>query len=150
MRILVSNDDGIYAEGILALTAALLPFGDVTVVAPDMERSATGHAITMHHPLRVQRVNLPNLPVTAYSMDGTPADCVKMGVDILMDAPPDFVFTGINCGANLGTDVLYSGTVSAALEGCILGIPSAAFSAVGVCRLREAGSTMQNGVEELS
>ena len=131
MRILVSNDDGIYAEGILALTAALLPLGEVTVVEPDMERSAAGHAITMHHPLRVQRVNLPNLPVTAYSVDGTPADCVKIGVDILMEEPPDFVFTGINRGANLGTDVLYSGTVSAAMEGCILGIPSAAFSAVG-------------------
>ncbi len=127
----MSNDDGIFAEGILALTAALMPLGEVTVVAPDMERSATGHAITMHHPLRVKEVKLPSLKVKAYAVDGTPADCVKMGIDVLMPEPPDFVFTGINRGANLGTDVLYSGTVSAALEGCIMGIPSAAFSVAG-------------------
>ena len=128
MRILISNDDGIFAEGILRLVSSLITLGEITVVAPDMERSATGHAITMHHPLRVKEVKLPGLDVKAWSVDGTPADCVKMGVDVLMDKPPDFIFTGINRGSNLGTDVLYSGTVSAALEGCILGFPSAAFS----------------------
>ncbi|HHT65014.1 MAG TPA: 5'/3'-nucleotidase SurE, partial [Clostridiales bacterium] len=89
---------------------------------------ATGHAITMHFPLRVREVEMPGLDIQAYAVDGTPADCVKLGIDELLQDPPDFVFTGINRGANLGTDVLYSGTVSAAIEGCIMGIRSAAFS----------------------
>lgn len=128
MRFLVTNDDGIHAEGLIQLAASLATLGEVTVVAPDNERSATGHAITMHYPLRVRRVVLPGLDIQAYAVDGTPADCVKLGIDVLLEGRPDFVFTGINRGANLGTDVLYSGTVSAAIEGCIMGVRSAAFS----------------------
>ncbi|HHY81258.1 MAG TPA: 5'/3'-nucleotidase SurE [Clostridiales bacterium] len=128
MRFLVSNDDGIYADGLIQLAVSLSSLGEVTVVAPDTERSATGHAITMHHPLRVRKVNLPGLKIKAFAVDGTPADCVKLGIDELLDYRPDFVLTGINRGANLGTDVLYSGTVSAAIEGCIMGVPSLAFS----------------------
>ena len=130
MNFLLSNDDGIYAEGLYQLAASLSSLGKVTIVAPDSERSATGHAITMLYPLRVKEVKLPSLDVKSYAVDGTPADCVKLGIDLLLSEKPDFVFTGINRGANLGTDVLYSGTVSAAIEGCIMGVPSAAFSLV--------------------
>jgi len=130
MRFLISNDDGIHSEGIIQLASSISELGEVTVVAPDIERSATGHAITMHYPLRVREVKLPGLNVNAFAVDGTPADCVKLGIDELLDYKPDFVLTGINRGANLGTDVLYSGTVSAAIEGCIMGVPSAAFSLV--------------------
>ena len=128
MKFLISNDDGIFADGLYQLTKHLSSLGEVTVVAPDTERSATGHAITMHNPLRVREVKLPELNVPAYAVDGTPADCVKFGIDQVMKERPDFVFTGINRGSNLSTDVLYSGTVSAAIEGCIMGVPSVAFS----------------------
>jgi 5'-nucleotidase len=128
MRILICNDDGIYSEGILALARSLSAIGEVTVVAPDAERSATGHAITMYDPLRVQEIHLEGLKASCYSVDGTPADCVKLAVDHLMSEKPDIVFSGINRGGNLGTDVLYSGTVSAAMEGAILGFPAAAIS----------------------
>lgn len=130
MNFLLSNDDGIYAEGLYQLAASLSKLGKVTIVAPDSERSATGHAITILNPLRVKEVKLPGLDIKAYAVDGTPADCVKIAIDLLLEEKPDFVFTGINRGANLGTDVLYSGTVSAAIEGCIMGVPSAAFSLV--------------------
>src|SRR5690554_158142 len=109
MKFLVSNDDGIYSEGLYQLASSLLSLGEVTVVAPDNERSATGHAITMHYPLRVREVELPGLDIQAYAVDGTPADCVKLGIDKLLKEKPDFVFTGINRGSNLSTDVLYSG-----------------------------------------
>jgi len=128
MKFLVSNDDGIYAQGLFQLASSLTKIGEVTVVAPDNERSATGHAITMHFPLRVRKISLPGLEIDAYAVDGTPADCVKLGIDELLKEQPDFVFTGINRGSNLGTDVLYSGTVEAAIEGCIMGVRSAAFS----------------------
>ncbi|MBE3102492.1 MAG: 5'/3'-nucleotidase SurE [Firmicutes bacterium] len=128
MKFLVSNDDGINSEGIIQLATSLRTLGEVVVVAPDMERSATGHAITMHQPLRVRQVKLQDLDILAYAVNGTPADCVKMGIDILIEGKPDYVFTGINMGANLGTDVLYSGTVSAAIEGCIMGVKSVAIS----------------------
>jgi 5'-nucleotidase len=128
MKFLVSNDDGIQSEGILQLASSLTALGEVVVVAPDMERSAAGHSITMHHPLRVRKTKLAGLDIEAYAVDGTPADCVKLGIDELLEQKPDYVFTGINRGANLGTDVLYSGTVSAAVEGCIMGVRSAAFS----------------------
>lgn len=131
MNILVSNDDGIFAEGIKHLANTLRKMGKITVVAPDMEMSATGHAITMHSPLRVKKINWSHTTVEAYAVNGTPADCVKIGVDILMDDRPDIIFSGINRGANLGTDIVYSGTVSAAMEGCLLGIPSIAVSLAG-------------------
>jgi len=128
MKILVCNDDGIFADGIYHLAASLSRLGEVFVVAPDSEKSATGHAITLHHPLRVKRIKLPGLDIRAFSVNGTPADCVKIGVEVLAEGNVDLVFSGINRGANLGTDVFYSGTVSAAIEGCILGYQSAAIS----------------------
>lgn len=129
MNILVTNDDGFQAPGIRALAHALAELGRVVVVAPDRERSATGHAITMHKPLRVHEVDL-GAGIEAYHVNGTPSDCVKLGVEALMGERPDLVFSGINNGGNLGTDVLYSGTVSGAVEGAIQGIPSAALSLV--------------------
>ncbi|MEG6615591.1 5'/3'-nucleotidase SurE [Peptococcaceae bacterium 1198_IL3148] len=128
MRFLVSNDDGIQAPGINALRKALEQIGDVTVVAPDRERSATGHGITVYRPLRAKKVEYQNSNSIGYAVDGTPADCVKLGLETLLKAPPDLVISGINLGPNLGTDVLYSGTVSAAYEGVINGVPAIAVS----------------------
>lgn len=129
MRILISNDDGIFSEGIYVLAKSLMNVGEVIVIAPDSEKSATGHAITMHHPLRVTKAKFFDLNIEAYSVNGTPADCVKLGVQaILKDRLPDVVVSGINNGPNLGTDVIYSGTVSAAVEAAILEIPSIAVS----------------------
>ncbi len=126
MRILVTNDDGIDAPGLRAMAAALRELGEVTVVAPDRERSAVSHAITMADPLRAVPCEVDGLP--GWAVSGMPADCVLLGVRELMDEPPDIVASGINRGANLGEDVWYSGTVSAAMEGAILGVPSVAFS----------------------
>lgn len=126
MQILLTNDDGIEALGITELRKELTSLGELTVVAPDRERSATGHGITIHKPLRVNKMGYENC--TAFAVSGTPADCVKLAVQGLMDQPPDIIVSGINSGANLGTDVLYSGTVSAAIEGIIAGIPSIAVS----------------------
>lgn len=130
MNILVSNDDGIFALGIRALANALAEAGHtVTVVCPDRERSATGHGLTLHRPLRVNQVEeVFNPAVTAWACSGTPSDCVKLALDAILPSSPDFVVSGINHGANLGTDVLYSGTVSAAMEGVLEGIPSIAIS----------------------
>jgi 5'-nucleotidase len=127
-RILVTNDDGVYSEGIKLLAEALSEVGDVVVVAPDREQSATGHSLTLHRPLRLRK-----LEEARYAVDGTPTDCVNLAVLHLMkDHPPDFIASGINFGSNLGDDVTYSGTVSATFEGTLLGIPSVAFSqAVG-------------------
>jgi len=126
MHILLTNDDGIEAQGINVLREALSSLGKLTVVAPDRERSATGHGITLHKPLRVYKMDYDNC--TAYAVTGTPADCVKFAVEELMDEQPNIIVSGINSGSNLGTDVLYSGTVSAAVEGAIAGIPSIAVS----------------------
>ncbi|HBL25564.1 MAG TPA: 5'/3'-nucleotidase SurE [Acidobacteria bacterium] len=123
-RILVTNDDGIFSEGIKLLAEALAELGDVFVVAPDREQSAMGHALTLGRPLRMQKMG-----ERRFSVDGTPTDCVNLGVhSVLLDSPPDFVASGINYGLNLGDDVTYSGTVSATFEGTLLGIPSVAFS----------------------
>lgn len=130
MKLLISNDDGVFAAGIRALAETLATAGHtVTVVCPDRERSATGHGLTLHDPIRaepVQDLFAPNIQVWACS--GTPSDCVKLGLGGLLDQPPDFVLAGINHGPNLGTDILYSGTVSAAMEGLFEGIPSIALS----------------------
>ncbi|MBX2860578.1 MAG: 5'/3'-nucleotidase SurE [Vampirovibrio sp.] len=130
MKILVSNDDGIHATGIRTLVESLAMDHEVYVSAPDRERSATGHALTLHKPIRVDEIDfgLPN--VTAYSVSGTPSDCVKIALNAVLDIRPDVVVSGINHGPNLGADVLYSGTVSAALEGMINGVPSIAVSLV--------------------
>ncbi|MGD1907118.1 MAG: 5'/3'-nucleotidase SurE [Leptolyngbyaceae cyanobacterium] len=130
MRLLISNDDGIFASGIQVLANTLADAGhQVTVVCPDQERSATGHGLTLHDPIRAEAIEGIFAPqVKAWACSGTPADCVKLALGALLAAPPDMVLAGINQGANLGTDVLYSGTVSAAMEGVIEGIPSIAFS----------------------
>ncbi len=130
MHILISNDDGIFALGIRTLANNIASYGHkVTVVAPDRERSATGHGLTLHHPIRADIIEGIFAPeVTAWSCSGTPSDCVKLGLSAILKEKPDFVLSGINQGSNLGTDILYSGTVSAAMEGTIDGITSIAFS----------------------
>ena len=130
MKLLVSNDDGIFALGVRSLANELAVAGhEVAVVCPDQERSATGHGLTMHHPIRAEVVESGFHPtIKAWACSGTPADCVKLALWALLDSPPDLVLSGINHGANLGTDVLYSGTVSAAMEGVIEGIPGVALS----------------------
>ncbi|HET8761922.1 MAG TPA: 5'/3'-nucleotidase SurE, partial [Gemmatimonadales bacterium] len=126
MNILCSNDDGILAPGLALLADACRAVADVTVVAPDREQSGTSHSLTLHRPLRpTQR------PDGAYQVDGTPTDCVMLAMEALMPARPDFVFSGINHGPNMGEDVLYSGTVSAAMEGVMLGVPGVAISFTG-------------------
>ncbi|HZI64946.1 MAG TPA: 5'/3'-nucleotidase SurE [Thermoanaerobaculia bacterium] len=123
-RIFVTNDDGIFSEGIERLAEALADVGDVHTVAPDQERSAAGHALTLDTPLRAKEVG-----DRRWSVNGTPTDCVNWGVlHLLRDRRPDLLFSGINLGLNLGDDVTYSGTVSAAFEGALLGIPSVAVS----------------------
>ena len=126
-RILLTNDDGITSPGLHALYDALARIGDVTVVAPDAERSAIGHAITTFTPLRVKEY-WRGRTLMGYASSGTPADCVKLGVGTLFDRRPDLVVSGINLGSNTATNVIYSGTVSAATEARILGIPSIAVS----------------------
>ena len=128
MRILISNDDGIYSSGIRALAEGLVQNNEVYVVAPDRERSATGHSLTLHRPLRLDEVDhLPNVKA-GYATDGTPSDCVKIVIGAILRESPEIVLSGINHGPNMGTDVLYSGTVSAAMEGAIFNIPSIAIS----------------------
>jgi 5'-nucleotidase len=128
MRVLLTNDDGITSPGLHALAGAFVRTHETTVVAPEHERSATGHAITLHKPLRARRALGYPSGVTAWATNGTPADCVVLGVLELLSEPPDVVVSGVNVGANLGRDVTYSGTVSGAMEGAILGIPSIAVS----------------------
>jgi 5'-nucleotidase len=126
-HILVSNDDGIDAPGIFALVQELKKSAHVSVVAPDKQQSAVGHAITMHYPLRVIPF-LKNNELFGYAVDGTPADAVKIAVRSLLNSKPDLLVSGINHGSNTAINILYSGTVSAATEGTILGIPSIAVS----------------------
>ncbi len=123
MKILLSNDDGVHAPGLIAMHKELKKLGKVWVVAPLEERSTTGHSLTIHKPLR-----LSNMESGFYGVSGSPADCIYLGMNHVMKEVPDLVVSGINRGANLGQDVYYSGTVSAAREACILGIPSLAVS----------------------
>src|SRR3954466_6814502 len=126
MKFLASNDDGILAHGLECLVAAAEPLGEATIVAPDREQSATSHSLTLHHPLRpVRRGD------RRWQVDGTPTDCVMLAVEALLPERPDFILSGINHGQNMGEDVLYSGTVAAAMEGLALGIPSIALSFAG-------------------
>jgi len=122
-QILVTNDDGVHSDGIHELARALARLGKVIVVAPHIEASAIGHALTLRRPLRMER-----LREDVYEVDGTPTDCVNVAITQLYTTPPDLVVSGINKGYNLGDDVTYSGTVSGALEGSLLGIPSIAVS----------------------
>jgi 5'-nucleotidase len=124
MRILITNDDGIFSEGLRELAEAMAAHGEVVVVAPDREQSASGHSLTLNRPLRLQKVR-----EHWYAVDGTPTDCVNMAVHgVLKEAPPDLVVSGINFGVNMGDDVTYSGTVSAAFEASLHSLPAVAFS----------------------
>lgn len=131
LNILISNDDGIYSKGLYALAKEMTRLGSVAVVAPDKEQSAIGHAITMHQPLRCKKIKLFDLDIEAWRVSGTPADCIKIGVETLLSERPQLIVSGINNGENLGTDIIYSGTVSAAIEGSIFNIPSIAVSYEG-------------------
>lgn len=133
MHILITNDDGAFAPGILALVEALSPIAEVTVIAPDQNRSGVSSAITLEHALRVMEtpMRVMKTPMGWYQLNGTPADCVKLALSGFLDDVPDIVVSGINAGANLGDDVLYSGTVGAAIEGRFLGLPSIAISCTG-------------------
>lgn len=144
MRVLCSNDDGILARGLECLERAARPLGDVWVVAPDREQSATSHSLTLHHPLRPVQ-----LGPQRWQVDGTPTDCVMLAIEALLPERPDFVLSGINHGPNMGEDVLYSGTVAAAMEGLALGVPSIAVSFAGRV-LRSDDSLLDDHVENLS
>jgi 5'/3'-nucleotidase len=128
LRVLLTNDDGIASPGLLALARAMSRVATTFVVAPEHERSAASHAITLHKPLRATRVSLDAADVPAWATNGTPADCVVLGVLDLLAQPPDVVVSGINLGANLGMDLIYSGTVSGAVEGALFGIAAIAMS----------------------
>lgn len=124
--ILITNDDGIHSPGIEALAKALQDVGDTVIVAPDRDNSAVSHSLTMNRPLRIHQ-----LAQQRYTVNGTPTDCVAVALKIILDCPPDLLVSGINSGANLGDDISYSGTVSAAIEGTMYGIPSMAISVGG-------------------
>ncbi len=144
MRLLCTNDDGIDATGLKWLVEAATPLGEITVVAPDREQSATSHSLTLHHPIR---------PISRgerrFQVDGTPTDCVMLAVEALMPNRPDFILSGINHGQNMGEDVLYSGTVAAAMEGISIGIPSIALSFAGG-DLRADVSMLDDQVESVT
>ncbi|MBH31976.1 MAG: 5'/3'-nucleotidase SurE [Candidatus Marinimicrobia bacterium] len=125
--ILVTNDDGFYANGIYALQQTLTEVGQTVVVAPEAEKSAVGHAITISDPIRISKLEREN-GFSGYAVAGTPADCVKLGIKVVLERKPDLVVSGINRGSNVGMSVLYSGTVSAATEAVILGVPAIAIS----------------------
>ena len=156
--ILISNDDGIDAPGIHALAAAMVPLGDVHVVAPLQEQSAVGHAITLREPVRAHPWPFrgPHGKITAHAVTGTPADCVKLAIDKLLPRRPDLVISGINQGPNAAVNVIYSGTVSAATEAAILGIDAIAisycrwvggdFGPSAVIAQRVAAQTLQRGL----
>jgi 5'-nucleotidase len=127
LNILITNDDGIHAPGIFALKKALDSVGNVLVVAPDTERSAVGHAITLSDPLRVSKVYRDD-SLFGWAVNGTPADCVKLGIRCISEKPIDIVVSGINLGPNTATNIMYSGTVSAAAEAVIMGVPGLAIS----------------------
>lgn len=151
MIILVSNDDGIRAAGIRALVGALESVGEVWVVAPDREQSAASHSLSLHRPLRVE-----DLGPRRFAVDGTPTDCVNLAINGIMPVRPDLVVSGINHGANMGDDITYSGTVSAAMEGTLLNVPSIAislawrqeldFTAAAKFAQRLAQSVLQHGL----
>jgi len=135
MRVLLTNDDGITATGLNVMRRALLELSDVSleVIAPDSNRSATGRAVTLHDPIWVEEVEFGD-GTTGFATDGTPVDCVRFAALGLIEEPPELIVSGINHGANLGDDITYSGTVAAALEGIMLGLPAVAVSLSGRSR----------------
>lgn len=128
MRILITNDDGIKSRGLHMLVKEMEKENEVIVAAPDSERSACGHSVTLHKPVAVKEIKIDGIKSKAFKIFGTPADCVKIGMDKIMNGKVDMVMSGINRGLNLGTDVIYSGTVSAAIESAIYKVPSIAIS----------------------
>lgn len=147
MHILVSNDDGYRAPGIQALARAMRRFGRVTVVAPEHNHSGASNSLTLNRPLTVEHMPGDNL----YVVSGTPSDCVHVALTGLLDTRPDLVVSGINCGANMGDDTMYSGTVAAAIEGHLFGVPSIAFSQTdkGWAELDSAAAVAAAVVERL-
>ncbi|AQM20337.1 MULTISPECIES: 5'/3'-nucleotidase SurE [Vibrio] len=144
MKILLSNDDGVYAQGLNTLARALADLAEIVIVAPDRNRSGASNSLTLEQPLRVDFI-APN----TYSVQGTPTDCVHFALnELLKDDLPDLVLTGINHGANLGDDVLYSGTVAAAMEGHFLGVQAIAFSLVGTANFTTAAQIARQLVEQ--
>lgn len=144
MKILLSNDDGVYAQGLNTLSRALADLAEIVIVAPDRNRSGASNSLTLEQPLRVDLI-APN----TYSVQGTPTDCVHFALnELLKDDLPDLVLTGINHGANLGDDVLYSGTVAAAMEGHFLGVQAIAFSLVGTANFTTAAQIARQLVEQ--
>ena len=150
MRVLLTNDDGITATGLNAMRRALLELPDVEleVIAPDSNRSATGRAVTLHDPIWVEELEFGD-GTTGFATDGTPVDCVRFASLGLIDAPPELIVSGINHGANLGDDITYSGTVAAALEGIMLGIPALAVSLAGGRDFEPLAKFVARMVEEL-
>src|SRR5438876_11569782 len=134
IRILVTNDDGVHSDGIKALAEALQPLGEITIVAPTQEASAIGHALTLRRPLRLEQI-----AERTFAVDGTPTDCVNIAVTTVLKGMPALVVSGINKGWNLGDDVTYSGTVSGAFEGALLGVPSIAMSLQATGRTYDFG-----------
>ncbi|CAM4130741.1 5'/3'-nucleotidase SurE [Lederbergia lenta] len=128
MNILITNDDGIFAPGVEALTETLQHFADVYVCCPDQERSAIGHSITLRNPLKAKPVDIFPKAKAAWCINGTPSDCVKVAMEVLMPEPPDIVFSGINLGPNVGRDIFYSGTMAGAVEASLYQIPSVSVS----------------------
>lgn len=126
--ILICNDDGVHAEGIKYLSKALLEFADIVVVAPSSEQSAVGLSITIRQPLRIEKTKWEGIDAPIWSVTGTPADCVKIALSVILSKTPDFIVSGINRGSNAGRNVLYSGTIGAVSEGCLRNIPGIAFS----------------------
>lgn len=144
MRILLSNDDGYLAEGIQVLSDTLSQMGELTVVAPDRNRSAASNSLTLSRPIRVHKI-----ADGFYKVDGTPTDCVHLGITGLLKKDPDIVVAGINAGANLGDDVLYSGTVAAATEGRFMGFPGLAVSLAGTVHYASAAKAVRQVINKL-
>ncbi len=144
MRILLSNDDGYLAEGIQVLSDTLAQLGELTVVAPDRNRSAASNSLTLSRPIRAHKI-----ADGFYKVDGTPTDCVHLGITGLLQQDPDIVVSGINAGANLGDDVLYSGTVAAATEGRFMGFPGLAVSLAGTVHYESAARAVKQIIQNL-
>ena len=144
--ILVTNDDSYHAKGIQSLVLAMSTLGEVVVVAPDKPQSGMGHAVTIHHPIRVHKIELPYAD-RAYGCSGTPVDCVKMALYTLLDRKPDIVVSGINHGSNSSINVIYSGTMSAAVEGAVEGIPSVGFSLLDYDADADFNASMKVAIE---
>jgi len=140
MKILLTNDDGLEALGLTVLAQKLKDIGEVYVAAPCQEQSGVGHGLTVHMPLRARQLSWPGIARQVWSVAGTPADCVKLAIEMLMPCRPDLVVSGINHGPNLGTDILYSGTVAGAMEGYLNGVTSIAVSVTGTHRRQKSGN----------